>query len=188
VVPAAPLAYADARTNRAARRLVGGLPPMSVPFRCRFSRLDGRRQVFVTGAMNLAPLRRAFSVTRAVQPTASHPVDAADLSGPLGMGLVSLITLSECSCRQAHPPRRDARAFLERFNFWRFREPALHQPHSLARPGSLLALLLAREVAVARKPSSQSLGGSFDISSGQTVSTTALISSVTLSRTGVSTT
>src|SRR4051812_48419781 len=40
-------ARADARTNRAARSLVGGLPPMSVPFRCRFSRLDGRRQVFV---------------------------------------------------------------------------------------------------------------------------------------------
>ena len=39
-----------------------------------------------------------------------------------------------------------------------------------------------------RRDSPQSFGGSFDISSGQTVSTTALISSVTASRTGVSTT
>jgi hypothetical protein len=38
-----------------------------------------------------------------------------------------------------------------------------------------------------RSDSPQNFGGSFDISSGQTVSTTALISSVTASRTGVST-
>ena len=39
-----------------------------------------------------------------------------------------------------------------------------------------------------RERACQRFGGSFDLVSGQTISTTALISSVTVSRTGVSTT
>src|SRR4051794_8983398 len=67
----------------------------------------------------------------------------------------------------------------------------LMQPTAAAEDGVIRTVLVMpkpRPDGAELGAPSQGLGGSFDASSGQTVSTTALISSVTVLRTGVSTT
>ena len=98
-------------------------------------------------------------------------------STDLSWSLASSLSATSHSCHSAWSAAKAAASVRPRAFGHRVRNREISDPQS--------------SLGLTPKPprvASQGFGGSFDLSSGQTVSTTALISSVTVLRTGVSTT